>query len=170
MAKDFGHTLKQITIGSDSGAAKGILGRVGLGRIRHLNTGLLWILHYAAQKIFRSIKEHGPENRADLGTKDLAETEMRKHCEKIGVEEIAGRHQLALRAGGEVSNGLSGYGAEDHEVNQVSIDSIDWIDAELRSQLDWRNAVVKSDVSGPATPSGEAGLEDERSTPASTGD
>ena len=84
MAKDFGHEVKLITIGTGSATAKGVLGRVGLGKIRHLDNGLLWIQHFAAQKVFKILKEHGPDNSADLGTKDLAEAEMRKHCKKIG--------------------------------------------------------------------------------------
>ena len=40
MAADFGDKGLDIEIGTDSSAAKGILGRIGLGRVRHLDTGL----------------------------------------------------------------------------------------------------------------------------------
>ena len=38
---DLGIEIKLIILGSDSSAARGILGRIGLGKIRHLDTSLL---------------------------------------------------------------------------------------------------------------------------------
>ena len=95
LARDFGDELT-IEIGTDSGAAKGILSRVGLGRIRHLDTGLLWIQHFVDKKIFKIVKLNGKMNSADLGTKDLAEADMRRCLRDLGVVELTGSHPLAL--------------------------------------------------------------------------
>ena len=45
LCRDFGEEVS-IELGSDSSAAKGVLGRLGLGKIKHLETGLLWIQHF----------------------------------------------------------------------------------------------------------------------------
>ena len=50
---DLGIDIKLIILGSDSSAAGGILGRIGLSKIRHLDTSLLWVQHYVQQKLIR---------------------------------------------------------------------------------------------------------------------
>ena len=72
--------------------------RIGLGNVRHLDTGLLWIQTHIDRKELELRKEKGKNNVADLGTKDLAEADMRKHLERCGLYESTGRHELALRA------------------------------------------------------------------------
>ena len=42
MARDFGDE-RVVRIATDSSASKGIASRLGLGKIRHLDTGLLWL-------------------------------------------------------------------------------------------------------------------------------
>ena len=42
IARDLGETL-ELEVLTDSGAAKGICMRKGIGRVRHLDTNLLWI-------------------------------------------------------------------------------------------------------------------------------
>ena len=98
MAEDFGDDIKTIELGGDSSAAKGILGRIGLGKVRHLDTCMLWIQHFVKRGIFKVKKIPGKRNSADLGTKDLAEPEMRRCLLDIDVEECDGRHPLALKA------------------------------------------------------------------------
>ena len=46
MCEDFGMPRPTIILESDSAAAKGICSRIGLGRIRHLSTTLLWLQGY----------------------------------------------------------------------------------------------------------------------------
>ena len=45
LAEDLGAEVS-LELGAHSSAAKGVLGRLGLGKIRHLETGLLWIQHF----------------------------------------------------------------------------------------------------------------------------
>ena len=42
IAKDLGETL-ELEVGTDSTAAEGICKRRGLGKVRHLDTNLLWV-------------------------------------------------------------------------------------------------------------------------------
>ena len=42
VCRDYGEEVS-IELGSNSSAAKGVLGRLGLGKVRRLETGLLWI-------------------------------------------------------------------------------------------------------------------------------
>ena len=98
MYRDFGEVVKVIEISTDSNASKGILSRRGLGKVRHLDTAMLWIQHDVQDQTFTLKKVKGTENSADLGTKDLAEREMRSCLARIDAEESAGRHPLALTA------------------------------------------------------------------------
>ena len=50
---DLGIDIKLIILGSDSSAAGGILGRIGLGKIRHWDTSLLRVQHDVQQKLIR---------------------------------------------------------------------------------------------------------------------
>ena len=49
MLKDLGCHVKGRVLG-DASAALGIIHRKGLGRTRHIDTGLLWIQQTAAEK------------------------------------------------------------------------------------------------------------------------
>ena len=59
---------------------------------------MLWIQHYVDCKIFKLKKLDGKKNTADLGTKDFAETEMRKCLSDLYVGESSGQHPLALKS------------------------------------------------------------------------
>ena len=97
LAKDLGEEVS-LELGADSSAAKGVLGRLGLGKIRHLETGSLWILHFVDRGVFKLGKACGSrENSADVGTKDLNEGDMRRCLELVRVVELSGSHSLALQ-------------------------------------------------------------------------
>ena len=96
MCRDFGEEVS-IELGSDSSAAKGVLGRLGLGKIRHLETGLLWIQHFVDKQVFKLKKLCGKTQKSsDIGTTDLSEADMRRCLTMAGVVELSGRHPLAL--------------------------------------------------------------------------
>ena len=61
MARDMGRKVS-IRLHTDSTASKGIASRVGLGKIRHLDTGLLWVQHHV-------YKVAVPENKVDIERK-----------------------------------------------------------------------------------------------------
>ena len=70
MAADLGEDI-EIVLRSDSSAALGIGGRQGLGKLRHLETGYLWLQDVLAQRRLSIRKVKGTNNPADLGTKHL---------------------------------------------------------------------------------------------------
>ena len=78
MMKDFGYEIKGEILG-DASAALGIIHRKGLGRTRHIDTGLLWIQQTAAGRRLKYPKVLGTENPADLITKYLTQDVIRKH-------------------------------------------------------------------------------------------
>ena len=75
----------------DASAALGIIHRRGLGRTRHIDTGLLWIQKTAAEKRLSYYKVLGTDNPADLMTKYLSKEVIEKHCRLLGVESPGGR-------------------------------------------------------------------------------
>jgi hypothetical protein len=82
MLKDLG-MHGSITLFTDSSAARGIIHRAGLGKLRHLETGYLWLQSAVKAKKLQVRKILGTENPADLLTKHLASAEMWKHVEKL---------------------------------------------------------------------------------------
>ena len=115
LGRDLGEVLP-LRVHTDSTAAKGITGRKGIGKIRHLHTPLLWVQHKVANNTLSIYKVDGVTNVADLGTKELARPRMEQLLAKCGFAFRSGRHRAALKAQiGEAStpaavNGLSGYG------------------------------------------------------------
>ena len=70
MAHDFG-TKFHGKVWGDASAALGIINRRGLGKTRHIDTGLLWIQQTAAEQRLKYMKVLGRENLADLYIKFL---------------------------------------------------------------------------------------------------
>ena len=52
----------------DASAALGIIGRRGVGRVRHLEVGSLWIQEQQLKRVIGTLKVPGLENPADLLT------------------------------------------------------------------------------------------------------
>jgi len=70
LLQDFGYDLG-VTTWTDSSAAMGVVGRQGLGRLRHLDTHSLWIQHAVRSGRITVRKVRGEDNVADLFTKHL---------------------------------------------------------------------------------------------------
>ena len=94
MLKDFGWHMQGEVYG-DASAALGIINRKGLGRTRHIDTGLLWIQQTAAEKRLEYEKVLGTDNPADLMTKHLSLEVVERHSSKLGVEFPSGRAETA---------------------------------------------------------------------------
>jgi hypothetical protein len=92
MMMDFGFTMKG-EIRSDASAALGIIGRNGLGKMRHIDTSYLWIQQVSAAKKLKYGKVDGKENVADIMTKNVAKELSEKHCRRMGFETRTGRHE-----------------------------------------------------------------------------
>ena len=91
-----------VTVKADASAALGIVGRVGLGNMRHLHTNHLWVQDKANNKAINFNKVAGQENSSDMMTKGVEGVLILKHPTELGLtfpneknEEGYGVHQLA---------------------------------------------------------------------------
>ena len=71
MAKDLGFDYK-IQLATDATAALGMTKRLGIGRVRHLDTSLLWMHSKARDGDIDVAKVDGQDNCADIMTKYVA--------------------------------------------------------------------------------------------------
>ena len=70
---------------SDSSAARAFASRRGVGRMRHIETRMLWLQAEVQQQRIKLGKVLGKENPADLMTKYLSESEIREHLQRLGM-------------------------------------------------------------------------------------
>ena len=94
VARDLGISLR-LRIRSDATAALGIARRLGIGKIRHLDTSLLWIQQKIKQKDLSVDKVLGADNPADCLTKHVDRATMLKHLAAMGLEYEDGRADSA---------------------------------------------------------------------------
>ena len=102
MAEDIGIRLS-ITIHTDSSAAKGIVERSGVGRVRHLDVADLWIQDRVRSGELRVKKVAGCDNPPDILTKHIDREALAEHIDKIGLKKVRESHRLATRAPGGVA-------------------------------------------------------------------
>ena len=96
MLVDLGIEAK-IVLHTDSSAARGIIHRAGLGKLRHLETGYLWLQAAVKAKRLQVRKVLGTANPGDLFTKHLSSADMWKHLETLQIFPEDGR-SLAVPA------------------------------------------------------------------------
>ena len=96
MIRDMGGQVA-IDLHTDSTAGKGIASRVGMGKIRHLDTGLLWLQHHVNRRDLRIKKVHKDKNLADIGTKAINVTVQETLMNLMNFKEGHGRHPKALK-------------------------------------------------------------------------
>ena len=94
IAKDLGVHLEGEVWG-DASAALGIIKRRGLGKTRHIDTGLLWVQEVAAERRLKFGKVLGRDNPADLFTKHLDWETIQRHCRRISSTFNEGRAETA---------------------------------------------------------------------------
>jgi hypothetical protein len=90
LAADLGIALK-VQIHADSSAAIGICKRSGIGKVRHLAVGQLWIQEKVRSGEIALMKVLGTENPADLLTKHLARDLIDQHLSKLAISRETGR-------------------------------------------------------------------------------
>ena len=90
MLADLGIESK-IILYTDSSAARGITHRAGLGALRHLETGYLWLQAAVKVKRLQARKVLGTESPADLFTKHLVAADMWRHFETLNISIEEGR-------------------------------------------------------------------------------
>ena len=84
MCSDMGLDFK-VHISTDASAAKGIAMRIGLGKVRHLETTQLWLQEKVADGVLTIAKIKGTDNCADAMTKYLTGPGLAEHCHKLTV-------------------------------------------------------------------------------------
>ena len=95
LAQDLGIGTLEIHLHADSSAAIGICNRSGIGKVRHLATGLLWIQERIRSKDIKLYKVLGTENPADLLTKHLPRDAVDKHIATFQTFRQGGRAESA---------------------------------------------------------------------------
>ena len=94
LAKDF-HRNLSIRTYTDASAAMGIVGRKGLGKLRHVDTQHLWVQDAAARKAIEFNKVNGSMNPADICTKGVESWRLTQHMTRISVQARSDRAMSA---------------------------------------------------------------------------
>ena len=94
LLEDFGHVCG-IEVCTDAAAAVGACKRTGVGRIRHLDTRLLWVQDKVRSKEIMLSRIPGAENPADLMTKFLPGEAILDDLARIGCWPREGRADSA---------------------------------------------------------------------------
>ena len=86
---------RQIHLYADATAAIGMSRRLGVGKVRHLDTSLLWLQHKVRAGETPITKVAGQEHCADALTKQLAGPMLRGHIHRMGLAFESGRPDSA---------------------------------------------------------------------------
>ena len=87
-----------LEIRADASAGIGIASRRGAGRVRHIATPTLWLQKLIQDKKAAIVKVPGDKNCADMGTKHLDASTMRRHMAACSYRFLDGQSALALKA------------------------------------------------------------------------
>ena len=82
MCEDVGESLGTV-LELDATAAKGILDRTGLAKVRHIDVNCLLRQEQCAKKFVPLIQIPGEHNSADLMTKHLTLLMMKRHLDSL---------------------------------------------------------------------------------------
>ena len=94
---DLGLTM-QVRIHADSAAAIGICRRSGIGRVRHLAVGQLWVQEGLRRGEFTLFKVQGDQNPSDIFTKCVSRELRDRHLSKLNLHRVDGRAATAPMA------------------------------------------------------------------------
>ena len=106
VARDLGLEL-HVSLCTDSSAAVGICRRAGIGRVRHLAVGQLWVQELVRDEAVALYKVKGELNPADLLTKPLGRAALDAHLHHLRARREAGRAASAPAASAEVDTSLA---------------------------------------------------------------
>ena len=81
----------------DATAAKGILDRQGIAKVRHIDVNCLWLQEQCAKKIVPLNKIPGEISTADLMTKHLAINMIIRHMTNLNMFHVGGRSEAAAK-------------------------------------------------------------------------
>ena len=89
------NTELSVHLYTDSSAAIGMVARTGLGRVRNVEVGELWIQDAVKQKRLTVQKVLGEENPADIVTKYVDKGKIHQHCNFLRILPQSGRAESA---------------------------------------------------------------------------
>ena len=96
---DLGREVK-LHILSDATAAIGMVGRLGIGRVRHLAVSDLWVQSKARSGVILFSKVDGKSNPSDSLTKAVDFCTMMRHLETMCIHRLNGRPEVAPKSKG----------------------------------------------------------------------
>ena len=96
LGADLGLTLK-VRLHMDAAAALGILERRGVGKVRHLDVGTLWLQEKQLRKIIEMHKVAGLLNPSDLLTKHLSRERVDCYSSMLNYRFADGRAAAAAK-------------------------------------------------------------------------
>ena len=96
LCKDLGAEVG-IKLNLDATAAKGILERQGIAKVRHIDVNVLWLQQQVAKKIVPLLKVAGEHDCANLLTKHLVSSVQQRHLDMMNLEFREGRAQIAAQ-------------------------------------------------------------------------
>ena len=94
LAEDLGITA-EVKVRTDASAAVGICRRCGIGKVRHLAVGQLWVQERLRAGEFELHKHPGTHNAGDLLTKHVPAALIERHTEAMGLGFVEGRPEMA---------------------------------------------------------------------------
>ena len=92
-----------ITIFTDSSAAKGTASRIGIGKVKHLDVGWLWIQESVRKGKIKLRKIDGRTNPGDLMTKP------KSAAEAIRLSELTGYSRVIRKPRGQKEETFAGF-------------------------------------------------------------
>ena len=105
IASDLGIEFS-LQLRTDATAAMGMSRRLGIGKVRHLDTSLLWVQEKVRSGDVLLEKVAGPDNQADCLTKYVSGPDLMKHLSNMGLETEEGRAETAPQLTTSVSESL----------------------------------------------------------------
>ena len=90
LPNDLGRKV-DIQLHIDALAAKGMIERKGLSKVRHFDVNILWLQEQCARKILPVNKVPGEEKPADLMTKHLVAPKLLKNAGALNMRYLDGR-------------------------------------------------------------------------------
>ena len=86
-----------VRIHMDASAAKGIIERKGLSKVRHIDTNVLWLQEQQARRLLPLNKIRGAKNPAYLMTKNVGQKVVEEYMQMLGIEFQEGRAKSAAQ-------------------------------------------------------------------------
>ena len=84
-----------VTLYTDSSAAMGMVARKGIGRVRLIEVGELWIQDAAKRGVLSIHRIKGEYNPADILNKHVERGKIHQHCHAMGLAPESGRPESA---------------------------------------------------------------------------